>query len=199
MKNNFNSQILDRNFFNRPTLIIARELLGKVLVKPQPKSKALMITEVEAYIGEDDEASHARFGKTKRTAPMYEQAGTAYVYFIYGKHYCLNVVTESVGFPAAILIRAGIDLSGSGLRLLDSAVLSTETLALVKRNKVKIDGPGRVARFLEVDTGFTNSSLLSVEGVHFEDWSITVSIKVTTGSRVGVSQGSELPWRFSLS
>jgi DNA-3-methyladenine glycosylase len=100
---------LTRAFFERPTLIVARELLGKIIVRRIGKQKlSLMITETEAYIGEKDLASHARFGKTKRNAVMYGHAGVWYPYFIYGMHWMLNVTTEGIDKPAAVLIRAGI-------------------------------------------------------------------------------------------
>jgi DNA-3-methyladenine glycosylase len=100
---------LTRTFFERPTLIVARELLGKVIVRRIGKQKiSVMITETEAYIGEKDLASHARFGKTKRNAVMYGHAGVWYPYFIYGMHWMANVTTEGLDKPAAVLIRAGI-------------------------------------------------------------------------------------------
>src|SRR5580698_6608469 len=100
---------LKRTFFERPTLTVARELLGKVLVRRIGKRKlSVMITETEAYIGEKDLACHARFGRTKRNAVMFGPAGVWYPYFIYGMHWMMNVTTEEAGEPAAVLIRAGI-------------------------------------------------------------------------------------------
>src|SRR6187401_559962 len=108
--------LLTRSFYERPTLTVAAELIGKVLVhRTRAGVAAGMIVEVEAYIGEDDPACHAAPGPTKRNAPLYGPPGMAYVYLNYGIHYLVNAVTESEGFPAAVLIRAldpieGVDL-----------------------------------------------------------------------------------------
>jgi len=95
--------VLPRSFYERPALMVARELLGKVLVHGDQRVRI-----VEAYIGPEDLACHAARGRrTARNEVMYGEAGHAYVYLIYGMYHCLNVVTETVGFPAAVLIRAG--------------------------------------------------------------------------------------------
>src|SRR6188474_85232 len=98
---------LTRSFFARPTLTVAAELIGKVLVhRTRAGVAAGMIVEVEAYIGEDDPACHAAPGPTKRNAPLYGPPGHAYVYLNYGLHNLVNAVTEAEGSPAAVLIRA---------------------------------------------------------------------------------------------
>ena len=107
---------LPRSFFSRPTRTVARELLGCRLVRQLNGDRlAGIVVEAEAYIGEQDQACHAKVGKTPRTQVMYGPAGFSYVYFTYGMHWMLNVVTETEGFPAAVLIRAiqpveGIDV-----------------------------------------------------------------------------------------
>src|SRR3989338_2229715 len=102
-------KILPQSFFDRPTLAVARALLGKFLVRRTgKKTLEAMITEVEAYDGPEDRASHASRGITPRTKIMFGEAGRLYVYFTYGMHWMLNVVTGSRGYPAAVLIRAGI-------------------------------------------------------------------------------------------
>jgi DNA-3-methyladenine glycosylase len=104
---NANEMTLPHSFYNRPTLTVARELIGARLVRILDGVKLVgYITETEAYIGETDLACHAKAGLTKRTAPMYGPPGHAYVYFTYGNHWMLNAVTEKEGFPAAVLIRA---------------------------------------------------------------------------------------------
>lgn len=106
---------LKRDFFNRPTLKVARELIGKTLVrKIGLRTIKDIITETEAYVGPHDLASHASRGRTKRTEVMFAKAGTAYVYMIYGMYFCFNVVTEKENYPAAVLIRSTRSVSGPG-------------------------------------------------------------------------------------
>ena len=109
---------LPRKFYNRPTLTVARELIGARLVHISRVKKLVgLITETEGYIGEEDLACHAKAGYTKRTAPMYGSPGHAYVYFTYGNHWMLNAVTEQEGFPAAVLIRAIQPIEGVELMM----------------------------------------------------------------------------------
>ena len=107
--------ILPREFYNRPTLTVARELIGARLVRILNGQRLVgIITETEAYIGEKDLGCHAKAGRTARTAVMYGPPGHAYVYFTYGNHWMLNVVTEREGFPAAVLLRAIQPIEGAG-------------------------------------------------------------------------------------
>src|SRR5215831_19694317 len=104
---------LSRDFYDRPTLNVARDLVGKVLVHNRRGVRtAGIIVEVEAYIGESDPACHAAPGPTKRNAPLYGRPGHAYVYFNYGMHWMVNAVTEAEGAPAAVLLRALEPLEG---------------------------------------------------------------------------------------
>src|SRR5512147_948556 len=105
--------IFSRDFYNHPTLTVARELIGARLVRILDGVKLVgLITETEAYISEKDLACHAKAGLTPRTAPMFGEPGHAYVYFTYGNHWMLNAVTEREGFPAAVLIRAIQSIEG---------------------------------------------------------------------------------------
>src|SRR6188768_3175713 len=110
--------LLTRSFYERPTLTVASELIGKVLVhETRAGIAAGMIVEVEAYIGEDDPACHAAPGPTQRNAPLYGPPGYAYVYLNYGIHYLVNAITEPDGHPAAVLIRALAPVEG--IRLME--------------------------------------------------------------------------------
>ncbi|TSC80083.1 MAG: DNA-3-methyladenine glycosylase [Parcubacteria group bacterium Gr01-1014_29] len=109
------SRILPKEFFIRPALFVARELLGKFLVvSKNGKTISRMITEVEAYDGFRDKASHASRGKTERNAPMFSTGGIWYVYFVYGMHEMLNIVTGPKEYPAAVLLRGIEGYSGPG-------------------------------------------------------------------------------------
>jgi len=111
---------LPRDFYARPTVQVARDLLGKLLIRSGPRTAVARIVEVEAYLGERDEASHARRGPTPRAAIMFGPPGHLYVYLVYGMHHCMNVVTEQDGVAGAVLLRAaepvsGLDLDEQGL------------------------------------------------------------------------------------
>src|SRR3989344_3824994 len=105
--------IIKQAFFNRKTLIVAKDLLGKYLVRKVGKKIIReRITEVEAYIGPQDLACHSSRGRTPRCEPMFMEAGTIYIYFTYGMHWMLNIVTEKPDFPSAVLIRGTEQVSG---------------------------------------------------------------------------------------
>lgn len=160
----------NRDFFARPTLTVAQSLLGQKLVFGD---KAGIITETEAYIGEDDPACHASVGRTKRTQTMYEQAGTAYVYLIYGMYHCLNFVTENVDFPAAVLIRGVIA---------DDAA------------KNKLNGPGKVCRYFGITRAQNGTDVTQSESFYAEQTGLTPAFDATP--RIGISKGTDKLWRF---
>lgn len=109
-------KILSKDFFNRKTALVAQELLGKFLVrKIGRRTLANMITETEAYVGPHDLASHSSKGKTSRTKVMFQDAGTIYIYLVYGMYEMLNIVTEKKGYPAAVLIRGTKNAHGPGI------------------------------------------------------------------------------------
>lgn len=158
------------SFFNRPTITVAQELLGKEIFF---KGQKAVITETEAYIGENDPACHAARGKTKRTAVMYGRAGFSYVYLIYGMYYCLNFVTEEEGFPAAVLIRA-VRISGIPDK--------------------KLNGPGKLCRFLGITKEHNGVDLLQSGEFYVSDTGL--SLPFTATPRVGISSGQDKEWRF---
>ncbi|MBN1303302.1 MAG: DNA-3-methyladenine glycosylase [Anaerolineales bacterium] len=181
--------ILPQQFYKRPTLIVARELLGKRLVRVLNGNRlAGIITETEAYIGETDLACHARAGKTPRTDVMYGPAGIAYVYFTYGMHWLLNAVTEEQGLPAAVLIRAIHPVEG--LEIISERRLGGDT-----------NGPAKLTQALGVD-GTDNRVTLTdkKQNLWIEMGEPISEESVTIGPRVGLNSVPEpwksIPWRY---
>ena len=173
--------VLGRRYFERPTLQVAKSLVGKYLVRKNGrKTLAGRIVEVEAYIGTEDRACHASKGRTARTEVMFGPAGTSYVYLIYGMYHCFNIVTERVGYPSAVLVRAVEDV---------------DTQAL-------IDGPGRVCRFLAIDRKLNRLDLTTGKVLWVENrGGRTAASAVMTGRRIGVDYAgvwARKPWRFRL-
>lgn len=169
---------LTRAFYARETVTVARELLGKVLVHVAADGieRAGTIVETEAYVGPDDQASHARVGRRGRAALMYGQAGVAYVYFIYGMHYCFNAVTERDDYPGAVLVRA------------------VEPVNLPERG----NGPALVCRALHIDRACNGLDLVQSD-LYIRDAASVADERVRVGSRVGVQyagEWSDKPWRF---
>ena len=180
-----NKKRLPESFFNRNTLRVAKEMLGKVLcIKNGGKILRGIIIETEAYRGEDDLANHASKGRTKRTETMYLKAGTIYVYLIYGMHFCLNIVTEKENYPSAVLIRGISPLS---------------TLNVDSGDDEKIIGPGRTSRYFGIDKSF-NGLDVSGNKIWLEYWGIKVSKKdIITSKRVGIDYAKHCKdylWRF---
>lgn len=171
--------LLSRAYFNRPTVQVARSLVGKYLVRSiEGRELAGKIVEVEAYVGPQDKACHASKGRTKRTEVLYGPPGLAYVYLIYGMYHCLNVVTEREEFPAAVLIRA-IEVEGE-----------------------LIDGPGRLCRALQIDRTLNRYDMTSGDRLWFEDRAVRTSrSSIATFPRIGVDYAglwARKPWRFRL-
>jgi len=186
---------LPREFYARDTLTVARDLLGKRLVRLDEGMRiAGCITEVEAYIGEDDRASHARPGLTERNAPMYGPPGYTYVYLIYGVHHCLNVVTEREGFPAAILIRA--------LEPLEGLAIIQERRKLRHPSPALTCGPGRVCAALNIDRSLNACDLCAPDtALWIEDAMPVLETQIARSPRIGVrgdQAALEARWRFYI-
>jgi DNA-3-methyladenine glycosylase len=183
---------LRREFFGRATLDVARELIGKVLVhETRAGAAAGRIVEVEAYIGEDDPACHAAPGRTRRNEPLYGPPGIAYVYLNYGIHFLTNVVTESDGFPAAVLLRAlepceGIDLMERRRtgRSRGAAMIPVEGLCR---------GPGNLSKALGI-TLKQNRLDTTDSPLRIEDWGLGAG-ELTWGPRIGIRVGTDKAWR----
>lgn len=181
---------LRRTFFNRPTLKVARELLGCILVVRHGRQlRRGLITETEAYVGPHDKASHASRGRTPRTELMFGEPGHLYVYLIYGMHYCVNVVTERVGYPAAVLIRAVVPLTGK----------SHATLG--KLLQPAIIGPGRACRYFGIGKRHNSCDVATSTSVWFERGVPISPRSVVRSPRVGVDYAGAWkykPWNFAL-
>ena len=187
---------LPRSFYDRPTLQVARDLVGKVLVSVRRGVRTSgVIVEVEAYIGESDPACHAAPGPTRRNEPLYGPPGYAYVYLNYGIHALVNLVTEPRGSPAAVLIRAlepleGIDAMrrrrarARGRRVRDGAGFSQQELCR---------GPGNLAVAMAIALADNRADLLG-DRLSVEDHGSTVS-GVVWGPRIGIRVGTDRSWR----
>ncbi len=185
--------IFPRSFYQRPTLRVARDLLGKYFVRVDGKAVlAGRIVEVEAYLGSTDPASHAYRGRTKRNEVMFREGGFLYVYFTYGMHYCANVVTGREGSGSAVLIRALEPVAGitrmARYRKLDAHTRSPRMLT---------SGPARLCQALRID-GNQNGLDLQGPEMYIMKGPETVPPEIGSSPRVGISAGAEKPWRFFI-
>ena len=185
--------VLPRDFYARPTLDVARDLLGKVLVHGRgPERASGVIVEVEAYIGEDDPACHAAPGPTPRNAPLYGPPGVAYVYFNYGMHYLVNAVTEPAGRPAAVLLRALSPLEGvAAMRRRRESFTPTRRTPLT--DEALCRGPGNLCRALGIDLR-QNTWDLVTSPLTIEDRGMAPG-PVAWGPRIGIRVGADRRWR----
>ncbi|HUE99290.1 MAG TPA: DNA-3-methyladenine glycosylase [Anaerolineales bacterium] len=178
-----------RDFYGRPTLKVARDLIGTRLVRILDGAKLVgLITETEAYISEKDLACHAKAGRTARTDVMFGEPGHAYVYFTYGNHWMLNVVTEREGFPAAVLIRAIQPVEG------------IEVMRM-RRNGRDTFGPGKLCQAMGITRNENGVDLTGTTGGLWIEAGVKVpNSLVTKGPRVGLNNTPEpwlsKPWRF---
>lgn len=186
-------QRLSRDFYARPTLDVARDLIGKVLVHVMPSGTASgVIVEAEAYIGESDPACHAAPGPTARNAPLYGPPGYAYVYLNYGMHYLVNAVTEPEGSPAAVLIRALAPLDGVDLMRRRRARGTRRRPAEIPEAAL-CRGPGNLTRALGITLGDNRLDLCG-DRLFIEDRGLTVSGGVWS-PRIGIRVGTSPHWR----
>lgn len=177
---------MKNEFYSRSTPIVARDLIGKYIVRDDEVSLIGRIVEVEAYGGSEDPASHAARGKTQRNEVMFNKPGTAYVYFIYGNHHCLNVVAHEGSSAGAVLIRAlepisGIEQMKKYRNLSDDLYLTS--------------GPGRLTKAMNINKIFNGIDLLRDKtlSIQMTDES---SIKIGTSKRIGIRKGIDREWRF---
>jgi DNA-3-methyladenine glycosylase len=175
-------QILPQTFYDRDAESVARELLGKLLVRRvERRSRVGRIVETEAYLGPPDLAAHSSHGLTRRTAVMHGPPGHAYVYLIYGMHHCLNLVTGPGNYPSAVLLRALEPVAN-----LDSSSAS---------------GPGRLCRALDIDRRLNGHDLTRGELIVAEPPEIPEPFEVVARPRIGVDYAGEWagkPLRFYI-
>jgi DNA-3-methyladenine glycosylase len=183
---------LDRAFYDRDTLTVARDLLGCRLVHDTPRGHAAgRIVEVEAYHGEEDPACHAAAGRTARTAPLYGLPGFAYVYFIYGMYHCFNVVTHAEGHPSAVLVRALEPLEG--LELMRERRGSRRRAARRGVSDRELaNGPGKLCDALGITLAENRADLIA-SALRIEPGERPDGIVWTP--RVGISVGTDRFWR----
>ena len=159
---------LTRTFFNCPTLIIARELLGQRLIF---REKSGLITETEAYIGEDDPACHAARGRTPRNTIIFGEPGRAYIYLIYGMYFCCNVIIEKAGFPAAVLL-----------------------CGILGNNGENYNGPGKLCRYLSLTKDQNRLDLTTNSNFTLQTTELKPAFQQTP--RIGIRVGTDKFWRF---
>lgn len=184
------SRKLTREFYDRPTLEVARDIVGKRIVFNSPGgSLSARIVEVEAYIGKSDPACHAFGRRTRRCEPLYGPPGNSYVYLIYGMYYCFNFVTEPEGEAAAVLLRAAEPETGIAVMQANSAVRAGS-----RSPDRLLNGPGKFCRSFGISSEH-NCLDLSGEEIYLEDLSGKVG-QIGVSKRIGIAKGVELPWRF---
>jgi DNA-3-methyladenine glycosylase len=177
-----------REFYDRPVLDVARDLLGAVVTRSTDEGTVrLRLTEVEAYAGPIDPASHAFRGQTPRNATMFGPPGHAYVYFTYGMHYCVNLVCSPPGDASAVLLRAGEVIDGLELARSRRPRMSDRDLAR---------GPARLTLALALDRSDDGLDVCGGSGLTVGPGEPVAAADVRTGPRVGVSQAATEPWRF---
>ncbi|OJX40705.1 MAG: hypothetical protein BGO78_06895 [Chloroflexi bacterium 44-23] len=190
------NSIIPAPFYNRDVVQVARELIGKRLVRRSDAGLISgIISETEAYNGSQDLACHARAGRTARTATMYGPAGHAYIYFTYGMHWLLNVVTGEEGYPAAVLIRA---------------ILPQEGLDLISKNRTGVgrehwtDGPAKLTRALLIGKELNGINLTNSDSNLWIEAGVPIpQDNIYVSSRIGLGKTPEpwlsMPWRFRIS
>lgn len=179
---------ISRSFYAHPAAEVARDLLGKVVAREVGGEVVRgRVVETEAYCGETDPGSHAYRGLTQRTAVMFGPPGYLYVYFTYGMHYCMNVVTDSPDTAGAVLIRALEPIDGIDIMVRRRG----------KKNRVNLcNGPAKLCQALAISRAQNGADLEGCE--IWTEWSGPPTEPIAVSSRVGLSAGRDLPMRFFL-
>ena len=178
---------LDKPFFLRPTIVLAKRLLGCKLVHVLGSEiVAGIIVETEAYLWKDDPACHASKGETKRNRTMFGPPGCLYIYSIHNR-YCMNIVSEKAGCGAAVLIRALETIEGFELM---------SALRPVSKPRDLTNGPGKLCQSLGIDIRFNGEDLVESKRIWLESPSEKVDFEIRSSPRIGISQAQDLPYRF---
>ncbi len=181
--------ILSKSFYSRPTIQVAKDLLGQLLVHETPQGKTIgRIVEVEAYLPKNDPGCHAFRGMTPRNEVIFGPAGYSYVYFCYGNHFLFNVVTEKEGVPGAVLVRALEPVKGVDLMAKRRGHFTETDFGLT-------NGPGKLTQASGINRTH-NKIPLWQKPIYLQKAKRDKPIGVTT--RIGITEGSELPLRFYL-
>lgn len=183
--------ILPREFYERETLLVARDLLGKILVRKTEHGVTRgIIVETEAYLGEKDDAAHSYKGRSERVRIQYGPAGHAYIYMIYGMYHCLNITTGMHGVPEVVLIRALEPVSG------------IELMCARRRTDKRYNlcsGPGKLCKAFDIDASLYGADLCADGGLYLEFGEIPA--KILTSPRIGIEYAAmcrDMPWRFTI-
>ncbi|MCP8322706.1 MAG: DNA-3-methyladenine glycosylase [Candidatus Methylarchaceae archaeon HK02M2] len=183
-------EILDRAFYEKETVTAAKDLLGKILVKRTSKGNIIgRIVEVEAYRGSDDPASHAYRGKTDRNYLMFGNGGHAYIYFIYGNHYCFNVTAKIGDDPGAVLVRALEPIEGINLMQMNRQVKDMKSLT---------DGPGKLTKAMNITMRHNGADLTKGEELFLCEPKEIENFTIVSTKRIGIRSGIDKLWRFYI-
>lgn len=193
MFNTENLAILTRKFYSRPVLTVARDLLGKILVKKEGnKLLSGRIVEVEAYDGRIDEAAHTFIGKTRRNEVMFREGGYFYVYFTYGVHHCCNVVTGKKDHGTAVLIRAVEPIDGIDIM----AMRRFGKMKITEKELINLtNGPGKICQAFDFNRNHTGTDLTGNK-IFLVDQPKMKKNKIGISERIGITKSKELMWRF---
>ena len=196
--------ILTRDFYARDTLAVARDLLGREIVRVLEGGTAVRcrITETEAYIGRLDKACHAYgYRRTSRTETLFARPGTAYLYLIYGMYHCLNYVTEEEGEPAAVLIRGAVPTENGDIIAKNRFGCKMGSMTAYQRNNF-LNGPGKLCRGLDLTREQNGLDLTEPEnGLYICRGAPPKPSEIQTGRRIGIDyaeEAADFPWRFYL-
>ncbi len=181
---------LNKPFYTRDTVTVAKELLCKYIFKKHGRSFLCgKIVETEAYLGDEDPACHAFRKITKRNEPMFESGGIAYVYFIYGNYYCFNVVTEKQGIGSAVLIR--------GVEPVDGIQAMKKNRGVIKKDYELSNGPSKFCLAFNIDKK-DNWEDLTKDRIFISKYRKKESITVSVAKRIGIKEGADLPYRYFI-